>query len=83
MPEHRYPYVLCTHRPDAPLEPGYGICPHVLNDGAVVVHFLPADKHTIGMIGCAECTPEKNPRAENYTLICAHAARENGWAPQA
>jgi len=54
-----------------------------LNEGAPVVHFLTANKHAIGMIGCAECTPEKNPSADNYMLICAHAARENGWAPQA
>lgn len=83
MPRVRYPYVLCDAHPNAPLEPGYGICPHVLYQKATVIHFLAANENTIGMIGCAECTPEKKPGAENYTLICAHAARENGWAPQA
>jgi hypothetical protein len=79
----KYPYVVCDAHPHATLEPGYGICPHVLNDGAPVAHFVAATKLSIGMIGCAECTPEKTPGAEQYVLICAHGARDNGWAPAA
>jgi hypothetical protein len=79
----KYPYVECDAHPGEPLEPGYGICPHVLLEKAEVAYFTSATKLSIGMIGCVNCTPEKNPSAENFTLICAHAARENGWAPQA
>ncbi len=75
-----YPLTECVSHPHKPLEPGYGVCPHLLLDPTTeIVYFHRASKDSIGMIGCELCTPQKTPHAEGYHLFCAHCVREKGW----
>lgn len=77
--EPKYPNVRCDNHPDAPDEPGYIVCEHVLR-GAAVRDFQPATSKSLGHVLCESCARHvSHLKSDSLVLGCAHLIRENGW----
>jgi hypothetical protein len=78
MSEPIYPNVRCDAHPDAPDEPGYVVCKHVIG-GAPVVHFEPATEKQLGTVLCGKCSMLGLYSEKELVVGCAHLIRESGW----